>query len=74
MNKQTLLTVFTAVVLSLLFFAVVMGVSMTLVMLNARWSPSLVWFPLPVVALLVGSIYWAEKRWNIGLSHAVDMS
>ena len=38
-------------------------------MLNARWSPELVWFPLPVIVLLAGSIYWANKRWQIGLSH-----
>lgn len=69
MNMQTLRTLVSAVVLSLAFFAVVMGVSMVCVMLNARWSPNIVWFPLPVVALLVGSIYWAEKRWQIGLSH-----
>lgn len=73
MNAQILRTLFIAVALSLLFFAVVMGVSMVCVMLNARWSPGLVWFPLPVIALLVASIYWAEKRWDIGLSHAADM-
>ena len=69
MNTQTLRTLGSAVVLSLVFFAVVMGVAMTCVMYNARWSPNLVWFPLPAFALLVGSIYWAEKRWQIGLSH-----
>ncbi len=69
MNTQTLRTLGSAVVLSLVFFAVVMGVAMTCVMYNARWSPNLVWFPLPAIALLVGSIYWANKRWDIGLSH-----
>ena len=69
MNTQTLRTFGSAVVLSLVFFAVVMGVAMTCVMYNARWSPNLVWFPLPAIALLVGSIYWANKRWDIGLSH-----
>ena len=66
---QTLRILANAVVLSLVFFAVVMGISMTCVMFNARWSPNLVWFPLPVIALLAGSIYWANKRWRIGLSH-----
>ena len=69
MDTQTLRTLGSAVVLSLVFFAVVMGVAMTCVMYNARWSPNLVWFPLPAIALLVGSIYWANKRWDIGLSH-----
>jgi membrane protease YdiL (CAAX protease family) len=73
MNTQTLRTLASAVVLSLVFFAVVMGVSMTCVMFNARWSPNLVWFPLPVIALLAGSIYWADKRWRIGLSHPAGM-
>lgn len=72
MNTQTLRALVSAVVLSLVFFAVVMGVSMTSVMLNARWSPDLVWFPLPVTAVLVGSIYWAERRWHIGLSYPAD--
>jgi membrane protease YdiL (CAAX protease family) len=73
MNTQTLRTLVSAVVLSLVFFAVVMGVSMTFIMFNARWSPDLVWFPAPVIAVLVGSIYWAEKRWHIGLSNPVDV-
>lgn len=73
MNTQTLRTLVSATVVSLVFFAVIMGVSMGMVMLNARWSPNLVWFPLPVIALLAGSIYWAEKRWGIGLSHPADM-
>ena len=73
MNTQMLRPLVSTVVLSLVFFAVIMGVSMTCVMFNARWSPDLVWFPLPVIALLVGSIYWAEKRWHIGLSHPADV-
>ena len=73
MNTQMLRTLVIAVALSLVFFAVVMGVSMACVMFNARWSPELVWFPLPVIALLVGSIYWAEKRWQIGLSRRTDV-
>lgn len=73
MNTQTLQALASAVVLSLVFFAVVMGLSMTSVMFNARWSPDLVWFPLPVIAVLVGSIYWAERRWHIGLSNPADV-
>ncbi len=73
MNTQMLRTLVIAVLLSLVFFAVVMGVSMACVMFNARWTPDLVWFPLPVIALLVGSLYWAEKRWQIGLSRRTDV-
>jgi len=73
MNTQTLKTLAGATALSLIFFAVVMGAAMGCVMLNARWSPSLVWFPLPVIALLIITTLWAEKRWNIGLNHPPDM-
>lgn len=73
MNTQTLWTLVSAMVLSLFFFAVVMGMNMTFVMFNARWLPDLVWFPAPVIAVLVGSSYWAEKRWHIGLSNPVDV-
>ena len=73
MNTSSFRTLVSAVVLSMVFFAVVMGVSMTCVRLNAQWSPDLVWFPAPVIAVLVGSIYWVEKRWQIGLSNPVDV-
>ena len=73
MNTKTLWILISTVVTSLVFFAVVMGMNMTFVMFNARWSPDLVWFPAPVIAVLVGSSYWAEKRWHIGLSNSVDV-
>ena len=73
MNTQTLRILISTVVTSLVFFAVVMGMNMTFVMFNAQWSPDLVWFPAPVIAVLVGSSYWAEKRWHIGLSNPVDV-
>ncbi len=74
MNTQTLRTLASAVIVSLVFFTVVMGVSTACVMFNARWSPDLVWFPLPVIALLIASTIWAEKRWQIGLSHPAGIS
>ncbi|MBM4197752.1 MAG: hypothetical protein FJ197_11800 [Gammaproteobacteria bacterium] len=73
MNAQTLRVLVSAVALSLLFFAVLMGVSMASVMFNARWSPDLVWFPVPVIAILAVAVYWAERRWNIGLTHPAGM-
>ena len=62
MNTQTLKTLVSATVLTLLFFGVVMGAAMGCVTLNARWSPDLVWFPVPVIALLIITTLWAEKR------------
>jgi membrane protease YdiL (CAAX protease family) len=73
MNTQTFKTLGSATVLSLIFFTVVMGAAMGCVMLNARWSPGLVWFPLPVIALLIYSTLWAEKRWDIRLNHPQDI-
>jgi membrane protease YdiL (CAAX protease family) len=69
MNGKTLWTVLGAVLIGLVYFGVVMGASMGLVMLNANASPQFVWFPLPVLAILVGAMLWAQRRWDIGLSH-----
>ncbi|MDP6616006.1 MAG: CPBP family intramembrane metalloprotease [Gammaproteobacteria bacterium] len=74
MNAQTLRTLVGSVVVSLVFFAVVMGISMVCVSFNARWSPDVVWFPVPVIVLLVVSTIWAEKRWHIDLSHPTGIS
>lgn len=53
--------------LGLLFFGVSMAVAIGLVMLNARISPDLPWFPLPVLLLLSAVSVWAGRRWDIGL-------
>jgi len=73
MNSKLVLTVFGALGLGFLFFGVVMGASMALVMFNANASPNIVWFPLPVTAILFGAIYWAQRRWDIGLTHRTDV-
>ena len=67
MNSKTVGTVLGAVLIGLVFFGVVMGASMGLVMLNANTSPEIVWFPLPVTVILVGTIFLAQRRWDIGL-------
>lgn len=56
------------VLAGLLLFSVLMGISVGLVGLNARWSPSLPWFPLPALALVLGASAWLERRWGIGLT------
>jgi membrane protease YdiL (CAAX protease family) len=61
-------TVIGAVALGLVFFGVVMGASMGLVMLNVSQTPQIVWFPLPTTLLLAASMIWAQRRWNIGLT------
>jgi membrane protease YdiL (CAAX protease family) len=73
MNSKKLWTVIWAILLGLVFFGVVMSASMGLITLNANMSPEIVWFPLPVTVILVGAILWAQRRWNIGLTHPADV-
>ncbi|TDJ44373.1 MAG: CPBP family intramembrane metalloprotease [Gammaproteobacteria bacterium] len=73
MNSKQVRTVVGSILLGLVFFGVVMGISMSLVMLNASQSPQIVWFPLPATAVLAGAIWWAQRRWGIGLEHPRDV-
>ncbi len=73
MNTQVLKTVVWSIVLGLIFFGVVMGVSMGLVMVNANMTPDITWFPFPVLVVLAGSIWWAQRRWDIGLAHPASV-
>jgi membrane protease YdiL (CAAX protease family) len=73
MNGKTLWTVGLSIIIGLVFFGVVMGPSMFLVMLNANTSPDTVWFPLPVTIILVAAIVLAQRFWDIGLTHPADV-
>jgi len=73
-NGEQLRAVIWAIVLGLVFFSVVMGVGMGLVMLNADWSPAVPWFPLPIFAVLAGAILWAQRQWDIGLRRPEGVS
>lgn len=68
MNSEQLKTTVWAIVLGLIFFGVVMGASMGLVMFNASNNPDLVWFPVPATLILAGATWWAQRQWGIGLS------
>ena len=68
MNSKQLWTVLTSAVYAILFFGVVMGVSMYAVTFNADWSPAVIWFPVPVLALLGVATFWAQRQWSIGLT------
>jgi membrane protease YdiL (CAAX protease family) len=67
MRREQLFVLAGALLRGFGFFAVVMGLAMGAVMLNARWSPEIVWFPVPAIAVLVVATGWAERRWDIGL-------
>jgi membrane protease YdiL (CAAX protease family) len=73
MQKEQLLVLAGALIRGFLFFAVVMGVAMTCVTANASWSPGVVWFPVPALAVLAGAIWWAQRRWDIGLTSPVGV-
>jgi membrane protease YdiL (CAAX protease family) len=73
-DRQTLKTVVGSVLLGLVFFGVVMGISMGLVMYNASATPQFAWFPLPVTIVFVGATWWAQRRWDIGLALSGDFN
>ena len=73
MNGKTVWTVISAVLIGLVFFGIIMGASMWLVMLNANSTPDMVWFPLPVTVILVAAILLAQRFWDIGLTVPADV-
>jgi membrane protease YdiL (CAAX protease family) len=73
MNSKQVWTILGSLGLGFVFFGIVMGAAMGLVMFNANASPDTVWFPLPVAAILFGAIYWAQRRWDIGLAAPTDV-
>jgi membrane protease YdiL (CAAX protease family) len=58
---------------SLALFIGAMGLCIGLVFANARVSPGLPWFPLPVLALIVGVAAWSERQFGIGLQRPVPL-
>ncbi len=52
----------------LVYFNVLMGVSMQVAMFNAGWSPTVPWFPIPLLALIWLVTWWVKGRWNLRLS------
>jgi membrane protease YdiL (CAAX protease family) len=67
MTKSAVTTVAIAIALGLTFFAVIMGAAIGLISVNASRTPELVWFPLPVTAVLVTALWLAQRYWKIGL-------
>ncbi|MEC9374938.1 MAG: type II CAAX endopeptidase family protein [Pseudomonadota bacterium] len=73
MNTKTLGTISVSLLLGVLYLMVMMGTGMGLVVLNAQVSPNFVWFPIPASILVVVSMMWAQKRWDIGLSQPKNL-
>jgi len=73
-KRRNLSAIIMPVISGVLFFGVLMGISLALVMINARLSPQIPWFPLPVILLLWAGALWAERRWQIGLTDKPAMA
>lgn len=58
---------------SLVLFIGAMGLCIGLVFANARVSPGIPWFPLPVLALIVAVAAWSERQFGIGLQRPVPL-
>ena len=59
---------------SLVLFMVAMGACIGLVFVNARVSPALPWFPVPVLALIAAIAVWAERSFGIGLGRPTGLT
>ena len=55
---------------SFLFMALV-GISIGTAQFNADIMPNLPWFPVPVLAVVLGVTWWCQRRWDIGLLNAL---
>ena len=66
MNSKQVWTILGSLGLGFVFFGIVMGAAMGLVMFNANASPDPVWFPLPVAAILFGAIRFANSLKQLG--------
>ena len=52
---------------SFLFMALV-GVSIFTAQFNADITPTIPWFPIPVLGIVFGVTWWCHRRWDIGLN------
>lgn len=50
-----------------LIFVCLVAFSLLTAQFNADLSPTVPWFPVPVIAGVLGVVLWCERRWNIGL-------
>ena len=74
MFQTKLLTIAWALIRGLLFFVVLMGVSLSLIFLNAGRTPAVPWFPVPVLIIIGGATYLAHRRWDIRIGPSQNVS
>ncbi len=68
MTSKQFLMLAATVLGGLVYFNVLMGVSMGVAFFNADWSPTVPWFPIPLLALIWLVTWWVKGRWNIRLT------
>ncbi len=68
MTSKQFLMLAATVLGGLVYFNVLMGVSMQVAFFNAGWSPTVPWFPVPLLALIWLVTWWVKGRWNIRLT------
>ncbi len=73
LNRQQIRAIVIAIVISMLFFSVVMVLGMGLVVLNERSAPDFPWFPIPIIGLLVAAIVGMQRWRPIGLAIPTDV-
>ncbi len=69
MDPQSRWRLFSVSALALVLFAAVIGAAQGLVALNARTSPGIPWFPIPVLGLVAVVIVLLKRRFDLRLTH-----
>jgi len=67
MSFRSVATVAGSILLGLIFFGLVMGLTMGMVAVNASITPDIVWFPLPATVAIGTAMWLAQRYWGIGL-------
>ena len=50
-------------------FVGLVAISILTAQFNADSTPALPWFPIPVLAVVIGVTVWCDRRWDIGLQN-----
>lgn len=68
MTQDGLKTCFAATFGGSVLFGGLVAFCILVAQFNADVSPSIPWFPLPVLGAVFGVAWWCERRWEIGLN------
>ncbi len=68
MNLKQVRDVAVPIIGGLLFFLVLLYACMATASYNIQWTPGFLWYPIPVLVLVIVPTLWVQSRWNIGLT------